>query len=125
MAAEGQSDRMVSDMEVCVKQRCGIEFLHAAEIAPVAIHQCLLNVYGDQTLDVSTVGWWVMCFSNTDNDVKDKPHSGWPCTTQNEECLSQLICVNCWIMTREQHTELNIGFDALKTMVTVLEYCKV
>ena len=29
MAAEGQSDKMVSDMEVCMKQRCVIEFLHA------------------------------------------------------------------------------------------------
>ena len=28
MAAEGQSDKMTSDMEVHRKQRCGIEFLH-------------------------------------------------------------------------------------------------
>ena len=29
MAAEGQSDRLVSDTEVCMEQRCVIEFLHA------------------------------------------------------------------------------------------------
>ena len=29
MAAEGQSDKMVFDMEVHIKQRCVIEFLHA------------------------------------------------------------------------------------------------
>jgi len=29
MAAERQSDRIASDMEVCIKQRCGTEFLHA------------------------------------------------------------------------------------------------
>ena len=29
MAAEGQSDKMASDMEVRMKQRCVIEFLHA------------------------------------------------------------------------------------------------
>jgi len=29
MAAEGQSDRMVSDMKVPIKKRCGIQFLHA------------------------------------------------------------------------------------------------
>ena len=29
MAEKGQSDKMVSDMEVCMKQRCGIEFFHA------------------------------------------------------------------------------------------------
>lgn len=27
------------------------------------IHQSLLNIYGDQTVDVGTVRWWVVCFS--------------------------------------------------------------
>ena len=55
MAAEGQSDRMTSDMEVGMKQRYGIELLHVEKIAPIDIHQCLLNVYGGQPLNVSTV----------------------------------------------------------------------
>ena len=55
MAAEGQSDQMISDMEVHMKQRCKIEFPHADKMAPTDIYQHLLNVYGDQTLDVSTV----------------------------------------------------------------------
>ena len=54
MAAEGQSDRMVSDVQVNMKKRCGIEFLHLEKMAPVDIHQCLLNIYGDQIVDVST-----------------------------------------------------------------------
>jgi len=80
MTAEGQSDKMASDMEVRMKQRCVTEFLHAEKIAPNDIHRCLLNIYGDQTVDVSTVRQWVVCFSSGDSDVKDKPHSGWPCT---------------------------------------------
>jgi len=32
MAAEGQSDRMVSDMEVSMEQRYGTEFLHMEKI---------------------------------------------------------------------------------------------
>ena len=55
MAAEGQSDKMVSDMEVHMKQRCVTEFLHAEKMAPTHIHQHLLNIYGDQTVDASTV----------------------------------------------------------------------
>jgi len=47
MAAEGQSDRMVHDTEVCMKQWCVTEFLHAERIAPIDIH-CFLNVDGDQ-----------------------------------------------------------------------------
>jgi len=48
MTAEGQSDKMASDMEVRMEQRCVIEFLQAGKIAPNDIHRRLLNVYGDQ-----------------------------------------------------------------------------
>ena len=74
----GHSDRMVSDIEVHMKQRHGIEFLHAEKTAPTDIHQCLLNVYGDQTVDVSTLRQWVVHFSSCNSEVKDEPRSGWP-----------------------------------------------
>jgi len=38
MAAEGQSNKMASDMEVHMKQRCGLEFLHVEIIARMDIH---------------------------------------------------------------------------------------
>ena len=94
-------------------------------IAPIGIHQCLLNVCEDLRVDVSTVREWVVRFSN---NMKDKPHSCQPSTAvtpQNEECLDQLIHANREIMTRELCTELNIGFTVLETRVTTLEYCKV
>ena len=78
MTAEGQSDKMVSDMEVRMKQRCVIEFLHVEKNAPKDIHRRVLNVYGDQTVDVSTVRRWVSRFSSGDGDVQDKPCSGRP-----------------------------------------------
>ena len=46
---------MASDMEVRTKQRRAIDFLHAEKIAPSDIHRRLSNVYGDQTVDVSTL----------------------------------------------------------------------
>ena len=59
MAVEGQCDTMASDVEVHRKQRCVAEFLHVEKFAPIDIHQLLLNVYEDQTVDVSTVsGRW-------------------------------------------------------------------
>ena len=64
MTAEQQSDKMASEMEVRMKQRCITEFLHVEKIAPSDIHRCLLNVYGDQTVDVSTVRQWVARFSS-------------------------------------------------------------
>jgi len=83
-----------------------------------------MNVYGDQTADVSTVRRWVARFSSGDSDVKDKPRSGRKCTAvtpRNEERLYQLIRANQRITARQLCTELNIGFSALKT----LEYRKV
>ena len=55
---------MASDMEVQMKQRCVIEFLHVENMAPTNIHQWLLNVDGDQTVDVSTVRQWAVHFSS-------------------------------------------------------------
>ena len=70
MAAAGQSDRIVSNMEGCVKERYVIELLHAKQQkqkqkpAPTDIHWHLLNIYEDQSMDVSTLRWWVVCFSS-------------------------------------------------------------
>ena len=55
MIAEGHSDRMASDTEVHMKQRCVTAFLHAEKTAPIYVHQHSLNIYGDQRMDMSTV----------------------------------------------------------------------
>lgn len=79
------------------------------EIALNDIHWYLLNVYGDHTMNVRTVRWWIMHFSSGNRDMCNKPHSGQHCTTvnpQNEKHLDQLICArlqpgNCvwnWIL---------------------------
>ena len=41
-------------------------------------HWYLLNIYGDQTVSVSTVRQRVVHFSSGDSNIKDKC-SGWPC----------------------------------------------
>jgi len=38
MAAEGQSDKMASDIEVCMKQRGVTEIFHAEKTASIDIH---------------------------------------------------------------------------------------
>ena len=78
MAAEGQPDRMASEVKVHMKQKTGIEFLHVKKMAPVDTDPLSLNIYGDQTVDISTVKQWVMCFTSGDSDVKDKPSPRWP-----------------------------------------------
>ena len=62
-----------------MKQRGVTESLHVEKMAPTDIHWHLLNVSGDQTVAMSTVRGWVVCFSSGNSNVKDKPRSGWPC----------------------------------------------
>ena len=78
MAAEGESYKMVSDMEVHMKQRHATEFLHVEKMASIDTDQCLLSVDGDQTMGLSTVRWWVLHFSSVDRNMKSKPHSRQP-----------------------------------------------
>lgn len=51
---------MATDMEAHMKQKCAAEFLYVEKMAPTDIHQCLLNIYGDQMVDVNTVRWWCL-----------------------------------------------------------------
>lgn len=44
------------------------------KVAPPNFYLHLLNAYGDQTLDVGTLRWLVVCFREN-SDVKDKSHS--------------------------------------------------
>jgi hypothetical protein len=97
-AAEEQSRRMASDMEVRTKQRCHWIPPHR-KIAPVDIHQRLLNVCGDQTVDVRQ---WMVCFSSGISDVRGRPYTA--VGSWNEERLYQLIHANQRIMTREPST---------------------
>jgi hypothetical protein len=46
------------------------------KIALVGIHRRLMNVYGDQTVDVSTARQWVVRFSNGDSGLINRPSSG-------------------------------------------------
>ena len=62
----------MSDKKMQMKQRCVTEFLHEEQMAPTDIHQHLLNISGDQTVDVSTARQWVVHFSGGDNDRKYK-----------------------------------------------------
>ena len=67
MAAEGQSDRVASDMEVHIKQKCDIEFLYVKNIATSNIHLHLPSVDGDRGCECN-VRWWVVHFSSGNSD---------------------------------------------------------
>jgi len=64
MAAEGQSDKVMSDMKVHMKKRCVTGFLHEEEKVPINIHWHLLNISRDQTVDVRAARQRIVCFSS-------------------------------------------------------------
>ena len=45
--------------DVRFKQRAVIEFLTAEKVPPIEVRRRMQAVYGDQCVDVSTVGRWV------------------------------------------------------------------
>ncbi|PNF39140.1 hypothetical protein B7P43_G01322 [Cryptotermes secundus] len=119
---------MVSDTEVRTKQRCVTEFLTAKQISPNDIHRCFLKVYGDDTVDVSTVRQWVVCFNSGESEVHDKKCPARSCsaaTPHDEQRLDQLIHTDWQITTRELCARLNIGCNGLEMMLGKLDYCKV
>ena len=67
MAEGEQSDKMLSDLEVHMKQRCVSGFFHPWKFSPTDIQWCLLNISGDIIVDVSTVRLWVVNFSSGDS----------------------------------------------------------
>mgnify|MGYP001853049645 CR=1 FL=1 len=96
MAAEEQSDRMASNMEVCMKQRSIMEFLHL-EKKHTHPYSSMLTLCWWRTVDVSTVRWWVLYFSRGKSNMKDKTCSGLSYTAvtpQSEESFDQLTHVN-------------------------------
>ena len=64
------------------------------KMAPIDSHWCLLNVSGDQPVDVSTVRWWVVHFSSGDSDIKVKQCSEWPCRLYEHGMLA--LCRYHW-----------------------------
>lgn len=62
MSAEEHSDRMVSYMEVWMKQGSVIELFHEEKMSPTDFHWWLLSIYGDQTEVL--VQWKLDCVGN-------------------------------------------------------------
>lgn len=103
IAAEGYYGKMASELVEVKEKLCVIEFFHEDKNAPIDIRRCLLNVYGDKTMDVSTVRRWMVRFNSGDSDVRQATFR-LPCAAvspRNDEHLDQLIRANRRITTRE------------------------
>ncbi|XP_073526621.1 uncharacterized protein [Phyllobates terribilis] len=87
----------MADIDVRIRQRSVIEFLHAEGETPIRIHERLKNVYGDATVDVSTVRRWVRRCNTAEgpSPLADKMRSGRPVTAvtpSNIQRVDDIIC---------------------------------
>ena len=72
----------MADIDVHIRQRSVIKFLTAESEMPIRIHERLKNVYGDATVDVSTVRRWVRRCKDAEGQtwLADETGSGRPAT---------------------------------------------
>ena len=72
----------------------GVSLNSMRKSKPTDIHMYLLNVYEDQTVDVSTVRWWVVHFSSGDvyKNVKQALAHCWQkCTANAHDCVEKIV----------------------------------
>ena len=119
MAAEGQSDKMVSDMDVQMKQRRRTRLL-CMEKKMALIDVCWMFMGLIQWMWAQWSGGWQQRCERW-AIFWTAMHS---CHLWNEEQLNQLIHTNQQIMTRELCMELNVSVSVLEMIVAMLEYYK-
>ena len=87
---------MESQISTRIRQRSVIEFLfNSGDLSATVIHSKLKPVYGNETLDRSTIQSWVQHFQNGDFNISDKERPGRP--------FSVAIDQNLFIYLLEKH----------------------
>ena len=113
---------------VWMKQSCVTEFLHAEKNGTHWHSLILGKIYGDQTVDVSTVGWW-WCISAVATVTWKTSHiPDGHAQVSHHKMKSTLFSQSTQIsrlQPGELCEELNIDFSVSETKVTTLQYHKV
>ncbi|KAL4092295.1 hypothetical protein QTP88_026820 [Uroleucon formosanum] len=116
---------------VLFKQRAVIEFLVAENVKPVDIHRRLLAVYGNQTLDVSSVRRLALRVKGSEVGkaiIADQDRSGRPVTVTDEahkQKVDDLVKGNRRIKQSEIAIALGISKERVQHILCELEYRKI
>ena len=84
-----------------------------------------MNVFGGETVNVSTVIRLLCRFQSGDRDVSDKPLSGLLRSATNKENkarLDELIESNRRITVNEMSTELRVNVSAIENLISIINY---
>jgi transposase len=126
-------------MELCcggmstrLKQHAEIEFLSAANIMPAEIHRRLQAVYGENTVNRTTVNHWAIKFREYEPghaNIVDQPRSGRPDTVtddKRQKQVDELIKHDCRITQKQIAGRLGMSKERvvyLATQKSVLDGC--
>ncbi|KAL4149271.1 hypothetical protein QTP88_003252 [Uroleucon formosanum] len=122
---------MTAPSDVRFKQRAVIEFLVAENVKPVDIHRRLLAVYGNQTLDVSSVRSLALRVKGSEVGkaiIADQDRSGRPVTVTDEahkQKVDDLVKGNRRIKQSEIAIALGISKERVQHILCELEYRKI
>ena len=75
-------------MTMRLKQRAVTEFLSAQNVKPAEIHRCLQAMYGENTVNRTTVNRWVIKFRECEPgraNIVDQPRSGRPVAVTDDK----------------------------------------
>jgi len=88
-------------MELCyggmstrLKQRAVTEFLRAENVTPAEIHRRLQSVYGENTVNRTTVNRWAIEFREYEPgraNIVDQPRSGRPVSVTDDKHQNRLM----------------------------------
>ena len=80
-------------MSTRLKQRAVTEFLSAENVTPAEIHHHLQAVYGENTVNRTTVNRWAIKFCECEPgraNIVDQPHSGRPVSVTDDKHQKQV-----------------------------------
>ena len=118
-------------MSTKLKQRALTEFLSAENVTPAEIHRRLQGVYGENTVNRTTVNRWVIKFGEFEPgraNIVDQPRSGRPVSVtddKHQKQVDELIKHDRRITQKQIAGRLGMSKERLAYIIGLLGYTKV
>jgi len=125
-------------MELCyggmptrLKQRAVTEFLSAENVMPAEIHRCLQAVYGENTVNRTTVNCWAIKFRECEPgraNTVDQPCSGRLASVtddKHQKQVDELITHDRRITQKQIACRLGMSKERVSYIIGLLGYTKV
>jgi len=118
-------------MSTRLKPRAVTEFLSAENVMPAEIHCCLQAVYGENTVNRTTVNRWAIKFRECKPDranIVDQPRSASPVSVtvdKHQKLVDELIKHDCRITQKQIAGRLGMSKERVSYVIGLLGYTKV